>query len=152
MQIPQDILRYIEKQWKWDEDVKQDVLVEIIELPEGTTVNKSWCISRYESRRIDNIRQNENRARLNEEHAGEIMENFGVFEDKTEEDILDYLSAYNEIQTRLQELSPLLRETVEGIVLEGKTPEQIAEAEGTTANVIYKRIHDAKQILQGNKQ
>jgi len=61
---------------------------------------------------------------------------------------LQYIVADDMID-RMSDLSPLLYDTLLDVAVNGLTPEQSAEEQGVSANVIYQRIHRAKEILSG---
>lgn len=148
MKLTTDLLDYCEGSLKWDEDLRQEVYVKILEAPDGTVINKGWLVRVYENLRTDKHRQDNNQLRLREENYDAIVQNLALT--SPGDDPVDILTASEEIQERLDGLSPLLKTTLEAVVIEGMTPEDVAEEMDTTPNVIYKRIHDARHTLKGN--
>lgn len=148
MQIPQEILTYIEKQWKWDEDLKQDLIVDLLELPEDAQVNKSWCVTWYNRHKVNESVKQNNRKRLEEENVDAILA--FCHPNSRSDDPMDLLIAHEEMDERFDGLSPLLYDTLEAIELEGRTPEEIAAENGESVEAVYKRAQRARKILQGN--
>ena len=56
---------------------------------------------------------------------------------------------YEEMRDRLDNLSPLLRETVGAHYIDGKTVDQIAADEGVSEDRIYKRLQRARDEVIG---
>lgn len=57
---------------------------------------------------------------------------------------------YEEMRDRLDDLSPLLRETVVAHYIDGKTVDQIAADEGVSEDRIYKRLQRARDEVIGD--
>lgn len=56
----------------------------------------------------------------------------------------------DEMLKRLDDLSPVLRRTVEAHYLDGMTVQKIAKGRGVTEDVIYKRLQRARDIVTGD--
>jgi DNA-directed RNA polymerase specialized sigma24 family protein len=61
----------------------------------------------------------------------------------------DILEAQEEVGARIDSLSPLLYDTLTAIAVDGIDVDLVAEVEGVTPDVIYKRLERAKTIVKG---
>lgn len=156
MEITDRIIAYVEKQ-KWDEDAKQDLYVQILENDEPVdTPSKSLAQLQLELRtRYWNLLRNamfveRNRKRILDERAGTIRSVLGLKGESP--DPADVLEAQSEIEGKLRDLSPLLRATLEQVVLGDSSVEEFAESEGISPNTVYQRVWEAKkQIGESNE-
>ena len=148
MELSKTLISIIEKH-SLPEDLKQDLYVQLLET-DDVEFEEPEDVFRFVNAYLHNLRKNSakveaNRERLRVENEETIRENIhpGAYAD----DPLDELIAVEEFDNKLDALSPLLRRTAEDLLLEGMTPEQLAESEGTTANVVYQRIFRIKEAL-----
>ena len=135
-------------------DVVNDTVIELLSSPpdlrEETALTFIKEYVRNQCR--DYMKVQRNRDRLEEENFEVITENLGLDEDLYP-DVLDELLAEEAAEgfyERFEGLSLLLRDTLEAIEVEGKTPEEIADETGESKWAVYKRAERAKKILQGN--
>jgi DNA-directed RNA polymerase specialized sigma24 family protein len=148
MKITQEIQDFTEAQ-KWDEDVKQDVYVILLEKEEGYMGNVSveqLVTSIYNLRCLNGYRQEARRKELVEENIQAIEAFHGT--DDTH-DPLEYMGA-EEILNKISNLSPLLYDTLSDL-LDGMTPRQCAVIDKVDTNTIYQRIHAIKQELHNGR-
>jgi DNA-directed RNA polymerase specialized sigma24 family protein len=137
------MMDYCEKQ-PWDDDLRQDLYVKLLGM-EDKVIDTNYLSRMYTNLRNNDKRNEERRAELISEHAEDIMLAFSL--DEPAMDPLDIMIQEEEVENKLKELSPLLRATLERVVVDGVSPEDLAEEEGTSANVIYQRVHEAKRRL-----
>lgn len=153
-ELTQEMMDIVED-LKIDEDLKQDLYLEILESdrePKDFSSKKhlkAYVLSYYGYLRANRQKVEANRRRILAENEETVRDTYTGNSNEAD-DPYDILAAADGVEDRLDGLSPLLRTTLESVVLDGRTPEEVAAVEGTTANVIYKRIHDAKRILQGS--
>lgn len=146
MKLQPWMIEYIESKTKWDEDVKQDLYVRLLEM-EDKDINKTYIGLMYstahannhnvETRRRELIMDNKDAIRSALGHEGEALDPY------------DILSIQEELEDRLTNMSPLLFSTFERVVIGEETPEELAEDEGLSPNVIYQRVWQVKQQLKG---
>lgn len=150
MKIPQEIVDYIESCFKWDEDIKQEVYLAILEKPEGYEINKGWCQSTYENLRNRDARDERRHRQILQDNADSVRATF--FSENQADDPSDVLSADELVGSRYAQLSPLVRKTLEMHYIQGMTIEDIAGQEWVDPNVIYKRLQRGREILKGETQ
>jgi DNA-directed RNA polymerase specialized sigma24 family protein len=150
MDITKDILEYCEKQ-NWDEDLRQEVYVKLLEQEEEVLFPRTFIQTTYKNIWQNHRRIEERRVELVRENEEEIRNNFGLPKEGKAHDPLDVLIGMEEVSERLDNLSPLLRDTVERVYLDGKTPEEVAKEDVEEVAAVYKRISRAKKLLQGEE-
>lgn len=146
MNLTQEMIDYCESQ-PWDDDMRQEVYVKILEEP-SKDVNHAFLSRVYTNVVKNQIRDEARRRELMEGNLDEIRRTLGI--DDLSADVVEELSAAEEIIWKVKDLSHLLRATLYKMLIEGKTPDEVANDERTTPNVIYKRLHDIKQQLTGS--
>lgn len=147
MEIPQDILTYCESCYKWDDDVRQEVYMKIMSMPEDAEINKAWCLRVYANLFMDIRKVEGNRTRLREDNYDLIVRNLGL--EGTDDDPHDIAAADQLILKHLKSLSALLRYTLVQYYVEGRSPEDIAEADNENVEAVRKRITRARNLLKG---
>lgn len=150
MDIPQDILDYCESCYKWDEDMRQEVYLKILELPPGTEINKGWCVAVYNNLNASDKRMEHRHKELERENADAIRAVF--YEDNQAADPADVIEASEALSSRFADLSPLVRRTLEQYYVEGLTVEDIAALEWVDEEAIRKRITRGRNLLKGETQ
>jgi len=145
MQLTPQMIAFCEKQ-KWDEDLRQEVYVKVLEC-DHTETHDGWLSTIYSNLLTDKRRATKLHADLIQAHYDTIVKTLAL--DGTNADPMDIRDSEQQIEVRLKDLSYLLRATLDLVLIEGYTPEELAEREGTTANVIYQRIHQARKLLKG---
>ena len=136
------------------EDVAQDTIVRMYEIELEGKLDKEEMFGLCKmvaSRRAQNLAEKDRRRReIEREHGKEI--NAGLSRKSAELLAADpfEILAYEEMTDRLDELSPLLHTTVQAFLVEGLSVSTIAEQFGTTPNVIYQRLHQAKKVIAGD--
>ena len=148
MELRQDIIDYCERQWSWDDDVRQDLYVKILEIEEPIEINYGWCVEVYNNMVKNNIRDEQNRARLREDNYDEIVKNLGLL---NEPDDPQYEAEVDEdIVIKLNGLSAALRDTLIQYYVEGRSPEAIAALGNENVEAVRKRITRARNQLKEN--
>jgi len=145
MQIQPWMIKYAEAQ-PWDSDLRQDLYIKLMEMDEKT-ISTDYLSRAYTNMKTDKMRVDGRRREIEDESVEYIVQALGL--NDVTADPMDQLMAEEAIAIRLKELSPLLRATLERVVIDGVTPEDMAVEEGTSVNVIYQRVHQAKAILRG---
>ena len=140
---------------KCDEDIKQDLYKHVLESDFDFTFDSkehlnNWAHGCIRLLNINERRKEGNRTRLREENSEAIRAALGYT--GTADSPLEIISADESLSIKLKLLSPLLRGTLEWMIGEGLTPEEVAHVEGTTENLIYQRIHQAKKLLEGDNK
>jgi DNA-directed RNA polymerase specialized sigma24 family protein len=146
MELTQDMIDYCESQ-PWDDDLRQEVYIKVLEADEAD-VNHPWLSRLYTNALADQHQVSMRRNELMEGHIDEVRRALGI--EDLSADVVEELSAVEEIIWKLKDLSPLLRATLYKMLIEGKNPDEVANDERTTPNVIYKRLHTIKQQLTGS--
>ena len=147
MEIPQDLLQYCESCYKWDDDRRQEVYVKILELEDGTEINKGWCVEVYQNLASNTRRDEENRTQLRADNYDAIVRNLGLAGQA--DDPSGILESDDEILTKLDSLSAVLRDTLIEYYVEGRSPEDVAEANNENVEAVRKRITRARNQLKG---
>ena len=147
MEIPKWMTHYIEGQKHWDDDIRQEVYLKLLEM-EQKDINKAYIQSIYLTKRQNTYNSETRRRELEEEHTDQIRRNFGL--DGESPDPSDLFTGISELHERLSTLSALMRETVERVVLGDEDPNVLAEEEGVPTNTIHQRVWQAKKQLRGN--
>jgi DNA-directed RNA polymerase specialized sigma24 family protein len=144
MKITQEMIEFAEAQ-KWDEDLKQDMYVKLLEQPddymEGVGV-ESLMTQVYNRNVIDGARKEARRKELVQENVQAIEALHGTDDIH---DPIEYLAVDN-LFSRMHCLSPLLYNTLQDYVY-GASIQEIAEKNNVDANTIYQRIHAIKKEL-----
>ena len=135
------------------EDIVQDTYEEVlssgVELLEPTA--KTYIFGMIQDNCYDYNDKSVNRDRLFADNVLEVRKNLGNQEDAVGHDPLDALIASEDMTGRLGALSPLNRDTLERIYIEGVDPATLAEEEGVTVDAIWKRVERLKKILKGDE-
>jgi len=148
MEIPTEIMKYCQSCYKWDDDLRQDVYMKIMELPEGTEVNKAWCLTVYRHLWTNRNFIEGNRARLREENYDLIVNNLAL--DKAADDPADTAESEDTILKHLDSLSAALQDTMIQFYFEGRSAEEIAETNNENVEAVRKRITRARKQLKGD--
>lgn len=138
----------------WATDLRQDFYVAWMEAPDNERVFanvqhlRSFCHGFYANLLRNQKAVARRRMEIEQESVDYITSALGLIDEGC--DPMDQMIAEEEIGNKLKELSPLLRVTLERVVIDGASHEDVAVEEGTSVNVIYQRLHKAKEILRGN--
>jgi RNA polymerase sigma factor (sigma-70 family) len=139
----------------WAEDIAQDTIVYLLEKEQSNALRSEFAayyLAEIVARRkaLNFKRQEERRRNIESEHGAEI--NNGLTGQSAEllSAQADEIVAYEEMRDRLDELSPLLYNTVEAHYINGRSVEEIADEEGVTVNVIHQRLHRAREVVTGD--
>ena len=146
MQLQQWMIDYAEAQ-PWDNDLRQDLYVKLLEM-DDKEINTDYLSRAYTNMNTDKMRVESRRREIEDESVHYICLALGWSD--LVADPMDQMIAHEEISMKLKELSPLLRATLERVMINGLTPEELAAEEGSKANAIYWRVNRAKQILRGD--
>ena len=155
MEITNDIILYVEG-LSIDDETRQNLYLKFLNMSEreeefpSEEYMQNWVWSCLTKMQSHHNQVEYNRQRILMESKEEIAMGLGVDPDGAAPDPMDLLIAEEEFENKLKELSPLLRVTLERVVIDGAEPEDVAVEEGTSVNVIYQRVHKAKEILRGN--
>ncbi len=147
MDLPKEIVDYCESCFKWDDDIRQEVYLEILALAPHAEINKAWCVAVYNAK-MHNVRRDEgNRARLREDNHDLIVNNLGLA--ATADDPADLSAAEELILIKVLSLSAALRNTLIQYYVEGRSPETIAKMGNENVEAVRKRITRARNLLKG---
>lgn len=153
MDVTEPMIDYLES-LNISNDLRQDVYENLLTRDEEDFEDeahmKKWLLGAVSFTQMNDRRKEANRARLREDNEHEIRSNLHTSE-QFAADPLDSLMAEANLEDRLKHLSDMQRRVLSYMMVEGYTPEQIALREKTTSNVIYKRVHDIKTIMQRGK-
>ena len=145
MNIKQEMIDFAQAQ-NWDDDVRQDVYVILLEKAEGymgDVSTEQLMTSIYNLRCLNGYRQDSRRRELMQENISAI-EGFHGTDDNW--DPIEYLEA-DAVLTRVNTLSPLLRKTLYAY-LNGVSMATMAKHEDMDVNSIYQRMYTIKKELQ----
>ena len=148
MDITQEMRDFAEAQ-KWDEDMKQDMYVKLLEQPEGYMDGvsvKKLMTTVYNRNVIDSGAKEARRRELVLENV-QAIEGLHGTDDTC--DPIEHLTA-DELLERIESLSPLLYNTFRCYV-EGTPIQKIADDYGVDSNTIYQRIHAIKQEISNGR-
>ncbi len=149
MQITKEMSDYVQAQKHWDEDVKQDVLIDILYMEEEEVRNvPAFMFRRYTNKYLNHIKKDARRREILAENEEEIRKLMFNTED-TVADPMDLFENEQEIRERFYALTGILADTLVKVYVEGMKPQEVALEEGEDVNAIYARIHRAKKILRG---
>jgi RNA polymerase sigma factor (sigma-70 family) len=135
----------------WAEDIAQDVLVKLFEKEStlGDEDNIFGLVPLMVVRRCLNFKRDEGRRReIEQEHGDAINRNLDGSREALSADPLEVM-AYEEMRSRLDELSPKLYNTVQAHYINGLSVREIAEEQEVTEDVIYKRLQRARDMVSG---
>ena len=134
---------------QWAEDIAQDTMMALVCLPTLDETRIHGLCKRIAQNKAATFKTTESRRReIEHTHRKEINRSL----DGSREYLSaspDEIMAYEEMRDRLDELSPLLYDTVRAHYIDGKTVTEIAEAEGVDEARIYTRLHRARAITKG---
>ena len=151
MELTIEQINYVYSRKDWSNDTKQDVLLKALEYTGvniGTLMSSlreefvPWITRVGQTIQIDATDKVRRRAELQEENS-QSME--VLHSDSDTNDPLQHLEA-EEMVDRINDLSPLLRETL-GQYIDGYTGKEIAADQGVEPNVIRRRINKIKEEL-----
>lgn len=145
MQLTAEVIEAVDSLTQ-DEDVRQDVYVKLLELenpPElkNKTELRKWIATVCFHHKVDTIKAEARRQDI-EETGGSTLQ----VSDADTADPMEYLTA-EELVTKIDDLSPLLYDTLSGVYIDGLTPAELAKDQDVTEDVIYKRISRARDAL-----
>jgi len=143
MRITEEVTVYCEGQ-PWDDDLRQEVYLKVLEADEFAVISKAWLSRVYTNLKKNHVRDETRRRELREEKHDIIIDMLGTRD--VAADPAECLEMEEEAERKYKDLSPLLRQTMLHLLYQ--TAEEIAQQEGTSVNVIYQRIHQAKRLLQ----
>ena len=131
----------------WAESLAHDSIVELLEY-EGTgnvfKLGATICERRCRDFKRDEI----NRREIESEHGKSINKTLtGQSAEMLAADPLDTLLK-DEMALRFDNLSPMLKQTLEQYYMEGKTAEELAVIQLTSVATIYKRLQRARDIIK----
>jgi len=132
----------------WTDDIVQDALVSLLE-HEGEVEDVYNFGKVVAIRRALSFQNKEERRReIEQEHGAEInRELTGQSAELLAADPLEIL-AYEEMRDRLDSLSPLLYNTTSRHYIDGRSIIDIAEEDGVSEDVIYKRLERARTLIR----
>ena len=138
----------------WPDDLKQDFAVKVLEgtldaEPNNLTEFKRWANKCLLHMHMNETRKETNRKRLESENADSIAKELFDRQLHLGEDPSDVLEMEDSIGTLLDSLSALNRATLIEYYVEGRTPEDIAAANGENVEAVRKRITRARNQLKG---
>ena len=145
MELTQLLIKAVEIAIK-DEDVRQDAYVRLMEMDSLPELKEPAKLVRYLRVMGANIQKDKYRS---ETRRQEIEQEGGSalrISDTDSADPIEYLVAEGVID-RIEELSPLLLDTLTDVYLNGKGISELAKDEGVSTAVIYKRISRARESL-----
>lgn len=130
------------------EDLAQDALIVLLEKePKDTEEATRLGLAILTRDGVDHIRKEVRRREIEQDAGDVINRNLGA--EFTGDDPEQVAMAEERVE-RVDELTPLLRNTLEAYYIDGKTYEELAAIEGCTEAVIRKRIQRARDILLEN--
>lgn len=146
MKITKEMTNYVYAHSAWSEDFKQDILLELLEMPEQEVLRLPSLIERVARGNLDNLSKTEIRRReIEEESFKEIMQGLGL--EGTSDDSASVLDAEQEIERRIAQLSRVHRRTMEALCYEGIDVADFAATEGVSPDVIYKRLERIRKEM-----
>lgn len=145
MEIPQWMVAYMEEK-SWDDDIRQDMYVRLLEM-DDKQINKTYLCLMYSSLVANKASVDNRRAEIVQDNVNAIRSALGM--DAEAADPMDVLELEEELSSALVGLSPVLFETLERAIINGESPEDLAEEEGVEPNTIYQRVWKVKQQLRG---
>ena len=154
-ELTQNVMDVVES-LNLDEDLRQDFYVAWLENEEPAPDFHSehhvraFVLAYYNNLKKNRERNEANRARLIQDNKDAILRALGM--EGEAEDPGTTLGIQQKLEGILEEMSPLLRATLDRVVLGGETPEELAEDEGMNPNTIYQRVWQIKQQLRGITQ
>ena len=107
----------------------------------------TFVMKAIHNRAIDFLRTNKRRAQFDADYAALIRKQ--MFHNGDNSDPAKVVDAEARITERLTSLSPLLRNTLLRVLVDGASPEDVADEDLVSADVVYKRIERAKRAIQG---
>jgi len=140
----------------WDDDLIQDFYLwhlkygkEEMSYPYMDVERiKAYILSVLMNIRSNKLMKERRRQQLDKSEAERIKQNLGYRESNA--DPLQVLSADESLSGRLNDMSPLLRETLLAFIQDGLSPEDIAKRDGDDVEAVRKRITRARNQLKGN--
>lgn len=144
MEVTNKMIEYCEAQ-PWDDDLRQEVYLKVLEAEEAD-VNTAWLSRIYTNLFLNTLRDITRRHDLRTDHSEEIVDLMGLGD--TDNDPMDRLIAHETVQENLDSLSPLLRDAVQAIAIEGRDVAKFAKEEGVGERAIYLRYERALAILK----
>jgi len=138
----------------WAEDIAQDTLIYLMELEMDGKLTEDTVFGLAKTHALFKSKNHRNK----EERRGEILHEYGNSINAGLDGSREYLSAdpmeimaYEEMRSRLDELSPKLYNAVERHYIDGRSVTDIAEEDGVSEDVIYKRLQRARDEVTGDE-
>lgn len=136
------------------EDIAQDALVSLLEREaEGKVDNEFVAFSLIKQIVHQTctklIRDETRRREIEQEHGESINNGLDGSREYLSADPLEIM-AYEEMRSRLDELSPKLYNAVERHYIDGRSVTSIAEEDGVSEDVVYKRLQRARDVITGD--
>ena len=149
-QISSEVTSVVEKT-SYSDDEKQDFYVTWLEMPEPHL--RAEQMPHYIKATMANMARNKhwinrNRKRLLDANKDKVRRELGL--EGTSDNPQDIAMSDEGAEEKLKLLTDLQLGTLMKVCVIGMTYAELAEWEGTTENVIYQRIHQAKKLLQGD--
>lgn len=150
MELTQDVVSIVNRA-NVPEDAKQEFYLKWLESEDKTfpTVGQLRAyIFNTLKHTSGNLRFTEiNRRRIEQENHEAIISGLGL--DESPDNPAEEVEMQDAILTKLDSLSAVLRETLVQYYVEGRAPEDIAEANGENVEAVRKRITRARNQLKG---
>jgi DNA-directed RNA polymerase specialized sigma24 family protein len=147
MRLTKEMIDYCESQ-PWDDDLRQDVYVKVLESAETNPVNNAWLSRIYTNLEHDNRKVQDRRREIERDNSDSVIAALGMQGNSA--DALDILMCNQEFEVKYKEMSSLLRGTLDSLVDDGMSVAELAEVEDVSENVIYQRVWEIKKALTGD--
>lgn len=131
----------------WDDDVRQDVIVKMLEYEGEVEHFMTWASTVYRNELDSQRTKAARRIELAMERVNDLHQLHG-------QDDVDDPIQYVEMELmyqRVDDLSPLLAQTMELLLVEGLNPQEVADKLGLEPNTVYQRIWQAKKEIQDGR-
>ena len=149
-ELTQEVIDMAESQ-PWEEDLRQDFYVKWLESEKHDDEDiknlRAYINTIYHNLRGSHIGVERRRRELEDENIEAITRELGLADNA--DDPMEVLIAEEHVAQTLKEMSPLIREAFDRVVIDGESPEDIAAQEWVDPNTIYQRVWKAKKILIG---
>ncbi len=133
------------------EDLAQDVILKLLERELSEDDYFKLGTKMVQDLAIDLRRTEQRRREIEDEHGDSINRNLtGQSAEVLAADPHEIL-AYEEMRDRLDQLSPLLYSTTTRHYIDGQSVTDIAERDGVSADVIYKRLQRARNFVESGE-
>lgn len=139
----------------WAEDIAQDVIVELLELEQAGKLNEDTVFGLAKTiaeRQSTSLYNKERRRReIEAEHGAAINRELLRSREALAEDPFEQATS-EEMADRINNLSEKLYNTANAYYILGLTAAEIAEEDGTTEDVVYKRLQRARDYITGEQE